>query len=246
MPCFADMAASVSCVIMAYNEEATLEAATRDVHDALAAFGDRAFEILIVDDGSRDRTPLIAAAMAARYPAVRVITHPVNRGPGSAQVTGFRQARNDILCYHPADQQVDFREVAACIPLLDDPADPVDLIIARRSGRPGYSLRRLVSSYGYILLAQVLFGLRRFKDFNFIYLYRRAILDGMRFETQSVFFTTEVLVKAVARDARVREVTLTCLPRTAGEATCGRPAVILRTFADMMSFWAKWQLRGRR
>lgn len=239
------MAASVSCVIMAFNEEATLEAATRDVHDALAAFGDRAFEILIVDDGSVDRTPAIAADLAARYPEVRVITHPSNRGPGSAQVTGFGAAQHDLLCYHPADQQVDFREVAACIPLLDDPADPVDLVIARRSGRPGYSLKRLISSYGYILLAQILFGLHRFKDFNFIYLYRRSILAGMRFETASVFFTTELLVKAVGRGARVREVTLTCLPRTAGEATCGRPAVILRTFADMMRFWATWQLRGR-
>ena len=136
---------------------------------------------------------------------------------------------------------MDFHEVAACIPLLDD----ADLVIARRSGRPGYSRARLVSSYGYIFLAQQLFGLRRFRDFNFIYLYRRALLHGMRFETESVFFTTEVLVKAVAREARVREVTLTCLPRLAGTASCGKPSVILKTFGDMMRFWASWQLRGR-
>jgi glycosyltransferase involved in cell wall biosynthesis len=236
------MAKSVSCVIMAYNEEATLAEATRDVHEALAAFGDRDFEILIVDDGSTDGTAAIAAEMAARHPEVHVITHPSNRGPGSAQVTGFAAARNELLCYHPADQQVDFREVAACLPLLDD----CDLIIARRSGRPGYSLRRLVSSYGYIFLAQRLFGLGRFKDFNFIYLYRRAILDGMRFETGSVFFTTEVLVKAVRRHARIREVTLACLPRRAGVASCGKTSVIAATFVDMMRFWLTWQLRGRR
>jgi dolichol-phosphate mannosyltransferase len=235
------MAASVSCVVMAYNEEATLTQAVTDVAEALSAFGDRRFEILIVDDGSRDRTPELAAELAARYPEVRVVTHPCNRGPGSAQVTGFSEARCDLLCYHPADQQVDFREVAACLPLLDE----CDLIIARRSGRPGYSPWRLISSHTYIALAQVLFGLRRFKDFNFVYLYRRSILEGMRFETQSVFFTTEVLVKALARGARVHEVTLRCLPRQAGVASCGRPAVILRTFADMMRFWASWQLRGR-
>jgi len=238
------MAASVSCVIMAYNEEALLAEAVRDVHESLAAFGDREFEILIVDDGSTDRTPAIAAELAARYPEVRVVTHPVNRGPGSAQVTGFREAKHELLCYHPADQQVDFHEVARCLPLLDDPEDPADLIIARRSARPGYTVARLASSYGYIFLAQRLFGLRRFKDFNFIYLYRRALLGGMDFETESVFFTTEVLVKAVARGARVKEVTLTCLPRRAGVATCGRPAVIARTFADMMRFWASWRLRG--
>ena len=240
------MAASVTCVVMAYNEEALLAEAVRDVHESLAAFGDREFEILLVDDGSTDRTPAIAADLARRYPEVRVITHPANRGPGSAQVTGFREAKGDILCYHPADQQVDFHEVARCIPLLDAPDDPADLVIARRSGRPGYGLARLVSSHTYIFLAQQLFGLQRFEDFNFIYLYRRAILDGMRFETESVFFTTEVLVKAVARGARVREVTLTCLPRRAGVASCGRPTVIARTFVDMMRFWGRWQLRGRR
>jgi glycosyltransferase involved in cell wall biosynthesis len=236
------MARSVSCTIMAYNEEATLEEATRDVVEALAAFGDRAFEVLIVDDGSTDRTGAIAAEMARRYQQVRVISHEQNRGPGSALVTGFAESRCDLVCFHPADQQIPFAEVAALLPLLDEH----DVIVGRRTARAGYSAMRLLSSHVYIELVHLLFGLRQFRDFNFIHLYRREVLDRITIETRGVFMPTEVLIKAVASGARVAEATVTCLPRRAGIATCGRPSVIGETLTQMIRFWGRWQLRRLR
>jgi glycosyltransferase involved in cell wall biosynthesis len=233
------MARSVSCTIMAYNEEATLEEATRDVVAALSAFGDRAFEVIIVDDGSRDSTPAIARAMAERYPEVRVVTHPENRGPGSALVTGFTESRHELVCFHAADQQLPFAEVAALLPLLDDH----DLVIGDRSARPGYTAMRLLSSTVYIKLVQLLFGLGRYRDFNFLYLYRKQLLDRIAIETSGVFMPTEVLVKAVDLGARIATATVTCLPRRHGVATCGRPQVIAHTAHEMLRFWARWRLR---
>ena len=83
---------SVSCTILAYNEEETLEQAVRDVHGALSALG-RPFEVLVVDDGSTDRTATIAAELEARLPEVRLLRHGRNLGPGSAILTGIRNAR---------------------------------------------------------------------------------------------------------------------------------------------------------
>jgi len=232
------MGKSVSCTILAYNEEATLEEATRDVVTALAALGDRRFEVLVVDDGSTDRTPEIAARMAATYREVRVITHPRNRGPGSGLLTGFAESRFEVVCFHAADQQLPFPEVAALIPLLDE----ADLVVGDRSARPGYSPMRLLSSHVYIALVQRLFRLGRFRDFNFLYLYRKELLDQIRIETHGVFMPTEILIKAVDLGARITTATVTCLPRRAGVATCGRPAVVAETVREMLRFWARWRL----
>lgn len=233
------MARSVSCTIMAFNEEATLEQATHDVVTALRAFGDRMIEVLIVDDGSRDRTPDIAREMALRYPEVRVITHPQNRGPGSALITGFAESKHEVICFHAADQQLPFAEVAALIPLLDE----VDLVIGHRTARPGYTPMRLLSSQVYIGLVQRLFGLTDYNDFNFLYLYRKALLDRIPIETTGVFMPTEILIKAVDLGARIVPATVTCLPRLAGVATCGRPRVVAWTLREMLRFYALWRWR---
>ena len=234
------MAKSISCTILAYNEEATVEAATVEVITTLQGqYPDRAREVIIVDDGSTDTTPDISSRMADRFPEVRVVTHAENRGPGSALVTGFTESQNEVVCFHAADQQLPFDEVAALIPLLDDH----DLVIGDRTDRPGYTRLRRLSSWTYITLAHNLYGLHRFKDFNFLYLYRKDLLDRITIETSGVFMPTEVLVKALDLDARVATATVTCLPRKAGVATCGRPSVIVWTFVEMMRFWGLWRMR---
>ena len=121
-------------------------------------------------------------------------------GPGSAILTGIRNSRNDVICFHAADQQLDFRQVAGFIPLLDEH----DLVIGSRSGRPGYTKMRLLASHVYIELAHTLFGLAGYDDFNFLYLYRREIFDGMPIESDGVFMCTEMLVRALdaARGSR--------------------------------------------
>ncbi len=236
----AGSARSVTCIVMAYNEEGTLAEAVEDVHAALAAFGDRAFEILVVDDGSTDRTPEIGRELELRHPEVRLLRHGRNLGPGSAILTGIRNSRCDVICFHPADQQVDFRQIAGFIPLLDE----ADIVVGSRSGRPGYTQLRMLASHVYIGLAHALFGLEEYDDFNFIYLYRRELFDGMPIESDGVFLCTEVLVRALDRGARAVRVEAECLPRRVGVSGCFRAPVIGKTFGQMARFW--WRRRAGR
>lgn len=235
------MSRSVSCTILAYNEERTLREAAEDVRNALADFGDRDFEIILVDDGSTDRTPEIGRQLEREIPELRMIRHGRNLGPGSAILTGIRNSNNDVICFHAADQQLDFAEVASFIPLLDD----ADIVIGSRSGRPDYTAMRKLSSWVYIKLAQGLFDLGGYDDFNFLYLYRRELLEEMPIDTDGVFMCTEIFVRARAAGARVAAVEAQCLPRREGKSTVYRPQVIAKTIAEMGRFWWDWRKNGR-
>jgi len=233
------MSRSVSCTILCYNEEQTLEEAVLDVRDALVAFGDRELEILIVDDGSTDRSIEIGLDLERRFDEVRLIRHPHNLGPGSAILTGIRNSRNDVICFHAADQQLRFEEVATFIPLLDDH----DIVIGSRSGRPGYTKMRLLSSHVYIKLVHALFGLTDYDDFNFLYLYRRELFEQMPIESDGVFMCTEIFVRALDRGARVAHVEAECLPREQGVSAVYKTSVIVKTMREMGQFWWR-RVRG--
>ena len=226
------MSRSVSCTIFAYNEQETLAQATRDVVAALTELG-REFEVLIVDDGSTDDTATIGVEMEDTYDSVHLIRHGQNLGSGHAILTGIRNSRNDVICFHAADQQLDFREVASFIPLLDD----YDIVIGSRSGRPGYTRQRMLASNVYIKLTHTLFGLSEYDDFNFLYLYRRELFEAMDIRSDGIFMCTEIFVRAVEAGARVARVEAKCLPREVGTSSVFKPKVIAKTFYEMGKFW---------
>jgi dolichol-phosphate mannosyltransferase len=89
---------SVTVVAPAYNEEAVIEAFCEQVLDWLPAD----WELLVVDDGSRDRTPQLLAGVTQDQ-RLRVVTHPRNLGMGAALMTGFAEARGDLICTIDAD-----------------------------------------------------------------------------------------------------------------------------------------------
>ncbi|MFH0900044.1 MAG: glycosyltransferase family 2 protein [Pseudomonadota bacterium] len=225
------MIKSVSCTIMVYNEERTLVDAVSEVHGALSELK-REFEILVVDDGSTDRSAEIARSLEQRYAEVKLLRHPKNLGPGSAILTGIRNSRKDIICFHPADQQVDFRQIASLLPLLDEH----DLVVCSRSGRPGYTMMRRLASQTYIQLARRLFGLGDYDDFNFIHLYRRELLESMPIQSDGVFMCTEILVRALDSGARVARAQADCHPRRVGVSACFRPRVIAKTLIELSRF----------
>ncbi len=230
---------SISCAIMAFNEEEMLERATQDVRTSLVGLG-RRFEIIIVDDGSTDATAEVARELAARWPEVRLVQHGANRGPGSAIVTGLAEARCELYCFHPADNQLVFDDVARALPRLDE---DYDLLVGERSDRHDYSLVRRAYSYGYIGLAWALFGLRGFSDFNFVYAFRRDLFDKIEIQSSGLFLCTEILIKAVDQGCRAGIMRARYLPRTTGVSTVGRPSVAVDTLRQMLSFWWRYRIR---
>ena len=189
-------------------------------------------EVVIVDDGSTDRTPELADALAAAHPEVRVV-HQENRGYGGALRTGFASSRGRLISFSDGDLQFDLTEMGRLLARLDDPAArPVDVVIGYRIKRRDPAHRIFIAKT-YNAIVSVLFGLR-VRDIDCaMKLFRREVFDGLRLDADSPFLSAELLIKLRARGERIAQVGVNHYPRTAGTNTGASFRKILRTFRDI-------------
>jgi glycosyltransferase involved in cell wall biosynthesis len=227
----------------AYNEEANIE---RTVAVALEAIGPLvgSLEVLAIDDGSTDRTPELADALAAADPRVRVV-HQANRGYGGALKAGFANARGELIAFSDGDLQFDLAELKRLLDRMADGSRPVDAVIGWRIKRRD-PFHRLVIAKTYNLIVSVLFGLR-VRDIDCaMKLFRRQVFEGIRLDAEGPFLSAELLIKLNARGVRMDQVGVTHYPRTAGQNTGASFRKILRTFGDIFRLrWKLWTDRER-
>lgn len=190
---------SLSVVIPAYNEEGNLTKLVNEtVKEARKVCKD--FEIVIVNDGSKDKTSEVAHSLARTYKEVRTIDHKKNQGVALAWRTGVTSAKKDIILYIEGDGQQPFKDQYELLKKIKD----YDLVLGYRSFRFDYSKFRLAMSYGYLFLIFALFGLR-YKDVGWSQAYRRKIFDKIEMKSVTPFFDTEVVIKARRLGFRVTE-----------------------------------------
>src|SRR2546426_5832772 len=133
---------SLSVIVPCYNEEGSIGPFLRELASLAGSFS--RFEIIVVDDASRDGSATIIRSLAADLP-VRVITHARNLGLGAAVRTGFNAASLEWVTYLPGDGQVPAGEVRKFLPYMA----AYDVIITRRGARPGYTAYRRLASAVY-------------------------------------------------------------------------------------------------
>ena len=142
----------LSLVLPAYNEEAGIRQAVVEADDALAALTDD-YEILVVDDGSRDATAAVVVELTTLRPRVRLLRHETNRGYGAALRTGFEAARFDLVAFTDADCQFYLADLDRLIPLTDR----CPVAVGWREVREDSRLRCFLSR-GYNVLTRTLLG----------------------------------------------------------------------------------------
>ena len=216
-----------------YNEEGNIE---QVVEAALAVLGGIAddYEVIVVDDGGRDKTGEIADRLAAANPRVRVVHHPVNRGYGSAVRSGFEAGKHALVGFVDGDNQFDLGE----LPILLRALDGVDIVSGYRIARRDPAVRRLYS-FLYNQAGRLLFKIP-IRDVNCAFkIYRRPVLDQVlpQLRSTGALINVEMLARARRMGARVREVGVHHYPRETGRQTGGNPAVIVRAFREMLELW---------
>ncbi len=230
---------SLTIVVPAYNEEASLASVVRKLSTLVeSAVPD--YEILIVDDGSRDRTASVASALAAELPRLRVVRHDTNQGSGGAILTGIAHARSDLVVYVPADGQFHLPEIRDFLRAMEGG----DVVIGARIERSDYSTFRRLSSRVFIALVNRLFD-QDFEDVNWVHMWRRRVFDQVRPRSRGVFLLEEILVRARLAGFRVVEIPSLYVPRLSGRAKGSHPLTILKTILEMARFWLELR-RGPR
>jgi len=227
---------SLTIFFPAWNEEDTIERAVEAAREAGAGLIEAGeigwFEVLIIDDASTDSTPQLADQLADKLDFVRVVHHGENRKLGGSLKTGFIESRGELILYTDADLPFDMAEAAKAVRLLR--IYEADIVSAFRFDRTGEGPRRLVYSYVYNHLVQVLFGVR-LRDLNFAFkLVRRDVFEHVTLASEGSFIDVELLARAQALGFRIVQFGVDYFPRTRGISTLSSNTVIVKILKEMM------------
>ena len=223
---------SLSVCMPAYNEEANLPGMIADVVAIMQPrFAD--FEIVVTNDGSKDRTGAVLRELAARYPQLKPVDHAVNQGYGAAVFTALSNASKDIIFFTDSDRQFKLEEIDRLTPHLVKG----DLVVGYRAPRRDPP-KRVLFGRGWSSLVTLLFGYTA-RDIDCAFkLVRRSAFETVApsIVSRGAAFSAEWLVLSKRAGFRFVETPVSHLPRTAGAQTGARPDVIKRAFRELWDF----------
>ena len=223
---------SISAFFPCYNDERTIAGLVRDTEAQLRCATDD-YEIIVVNDGSRDGSARVLADLAREIPRLRVVTHETNRGYGGALRSGFAAATKDLVFYTDGDGQYDVKEIPIMLALLVDDTDFVNGMKMMRSD-PAYrvfvgNLHKFVTRWAFWLPID---------DVDCDYrLIRRSVLAQVELHSNSGSICVELVKRAQRAGARFRQVSVRHYSRQFGSSQFFRPARIVQTYADLAGMW---------
>ncbi len=218
---------SLTITFPCYNEEANVERVTRaavEIAQKVAAD----WEVVVVNDGSRDHTGEIADRLAAEIPGVRAVHNCPNQGYGGALARGFKEARKNWIFYTDGDGQFDFGELPKILPLLQTH----DIVSCYRLDRKDPLIRKL-NAFAWTTLVNLVFGLR-LRDIDCAFkIYPKTFIDRIELWSRGALIDTEMLAKARRLGYSIAQLGVHHYPRTAGQQTGANLKVILRAFKEL-------------
>lgn len=213
---------SLSVFVIAYNENKSLAAVVRDVHNTLQE-ENRQCEIVIIDDGSFDGTSEIADRLAQEIRSVSVVHHRVNYGLGSVYRTAFVNAKFDLVTFISADGQFSAQVIKQFLPLMDD----TDMVLGYLSQRVDSFVSRLLSRAEKIIF-RVLFG--SMPKFQGMLMFRKVLLDEIELRSgggRSWTVLMELIIKASRNGYRIVSVPIEMRKRISGKSKVNNVSTIL-------------------
>jgi glycosyltransferase involved in cell wall biosynthesis len=224
---------SISVFLPCYNEQ---ENVGRTVEKALMVLEkiNADFEVIIVDDGSSDRTGQIADEIARRDNRVKVVHHQRNLGYGAALQSGFKAATKELVFYTDGDGQFDIGEMPPLLELMEQ----YDIVSCYRLNRRDSSIRK-INGWCWTKLVCLLFGLK-IRDIDCAFkLFKREIFDNIELSSTGALIDAEILARAARKGYSITQKGVHHYPRTAGAQTGASLRVILRAFKELFKLQSR-------
>jgi glycosyltransferase involved in cell wall biosynthesis len=249
IPGTARVSFGLSMLGWALNEEESIADYIERAGAVLAALTDR-YELVLLDDGSTDRTWELMVAAQQTRPWLRIFRNEGNRGPGYSTKRALSLATHDYVFWQTVDWCYDIRWLAAALPQLREVdvlqgvrvgTTSVGGMVTQRSDNP---YKGLVSVVNYRLI-RMLFRLP-FGDFQNVTVYPRALIQGVTLETESAFTNAECLLKTWWQGTTFREVPVPFVKRERGRGKSTHPRAIFKAVSQIVTWWFRWIVLGRR
>ena len=225
---------SISAFFPCYNDAKTIGDLVGQADRLLGELTDD-YEIIVVNDGSRDESASVLAALAKQVPRLRVVHHLINRGYGAALRSGFEHATKDLIFYTDGDGQYDVNEISILLMLLTDDTHFVNGMKMTRQDPPHRvfigNLHRFITRWLFWLPINDVDC-----DFRLI---RRSILDKIRLSSSSGSICVELVKQAQRAGAQFREVSIHHYARRSGVSEFFTPRRIIHTYADLAVMWVE-------
>jgi len=219
---------SISAFFPCYNEQDNVKSTVQNALTVLENLK-ADFEVIIVDDGSRDDTAKIADEIAAGNGRVKVVHHHTNLGYGAALRSGFKAATKELVFYTDGDGQFDINEMPPLLPLMAQ----FDIVSCYRLDRQDSLLRKL-NGWAWTKLVCLLFSMK-IRDIDCAFkLFRTDIFKNIKLSSAGALIDAEILARAVRRGYSVTQKGVHHYPRTAGAQTGANLKVILRAFRELL------------
>lgn len=224
---------SISVFFPAYNESKNIEKAVMTAKEALDKITDQ-YEIIVVNDGSRDDTGQIIDRLASLDHKVRAIHHQKNMGYGDTLWTGLQSAKNEWFFFTDADLQFDFEEINKLIEYIPE----YKVVLGYRAPRKD-SFMRLVNAWGWNVLVRIMFGLK-VRDIDCAFkLFDRKIVASLPLLTRGATMSAEILIRLMKNGEKWIEVPVSHFPRKFGSSTGAKISVIARAFRELFKLYKK-------
>jgi len=226
-----DTVKSLSVFFPCFNEQENAGRVVKSAIDCLKPLNID-YEIIIVNDGSRDSTAQIADSLAAKDSRIKAVHHKTNLGYGAALQSGFRAATKEFVFYTDGDGQFDIRE----LPLLFKYTADYDIITGFRINRQDNLIRK-INAFCWTTLVNLLFGMK-IKDMDCAFkLYKRRIFDDVKMKSSGALINTEIFARAKNKGYKIFQIGVHHYPRIAGKQTGAKLSVILRAFKELFALY---------
>ncbi len=221
----------ISVILPAYNEEDNIVKTLDQTSAFLKSLGTD-YEIIVVNDGSTDRTADLVRDMISSNPCIHMIQHPVNLGYGAALKSGLRKASRPLVFFTDSDQQFDITEIKK----LFDWIGSYPIVIGYRESRKDHFVRRAMA-WGWGALIRVLFELN-VKDIDCAFkLFRNRVFEEISIDSIGAFVNSEILIRARKKGFAIKEVPVAHFRRESGVPSGAKPRIILRAFRELVKLY---------